>query len=124
MHPGALDAYRRAVDELRETLEEGAAAEAVALLRGLVDRVEIRPKGRGRPPDVTLYGRLAELLSPPIPVLGPFGTESDGSRGPLPPLCRWRATASSRCVLTFDSDGLSLGHWQRPRASPRRIERD
>lgn len=49
----ALDAYRRAVDERRETLEEGAAPEAAALLRGLIDRIEIRAKGRGRPPEVT-----------------------------------------------------------------------
>lgn len=60
--------------ELRETLDAGAAPEAVALLRGLVDRIEIRPAGRGRPPEITLYGRLAELLATPIRVLGPFQT--------------------------------------------------
>ena len=73
LHPGAIEAYTRAVTALRESLEAGAshAAEAVALLRGLVDRIEIRPAGKGRPPGITLYGRLAELLADPIRVLGP-----------------------------------------------------
>jgi site-specific DNA recombinase len=73
LHPGALASYTRAVDQLHEVLAgEGRAAEAAALIRNLVDRIEIRPAGAGRPPEITLYGRLAELLAEPIRVLGPF----------------------------------------------------
>jgi site-specific DNA recombinase len=73
LHPGAIEIYTKAVADLRETLAAGAAhaTEAVEMLRGLVDHITIQPAGRGRPPEITLYGRLAELLTSPIRVLGP-----------------------------------------------------
>jgi site-specific DNA recombinase len=74
LHPGAIERYTRAVAGLSDTLAAGAEhyGEAATLLRQLVDFIEIRPTGRGRPPEITLHGRLAELLSPPIRVFGPF----------------------------------------------------
>ncbi len=73
IHPGAIERYTRAIAALHDTLAAGSQheAEAVALLRGLVDRIDIRPAGRGRPPEIILHGRLAELLESPIRVLGP-----------------------------------------------------
>jgi hypothetical protein len=35
----------------------------MARLRQLVDRIEIQPAGRGRPPAVLLHGRVSELLN-------------------------------------------------------------
>ena len=73
LHPAALELYASAVDDLRLALAgDGAAPEAIALMRQLVDRIVIQPAGAGRPPGITLYGRLAELLAKPVRVLGPF----------------------------------------------------
>lgn len=67
LHPGAIEAFTRAASDLQTTLAGGAAhqAEAAAQIRRLVDRIEIKPEGRGRPPGVTLHGRLSELLNLP-----------------------------------------------------------
>jgi site-specific DNA recombinase len=78
IHPGAMEAYTRAVDDLAAALAAGGErqAGAAALIRRLVDKIEIRPMGRGRPPEVTLYGRLAELLSSVTTVHRAFATQA------------------------------------------------
>ena len=53
------------------------------MLRGLVDHITIQPSGCGRPQEITLYGRLAAVLTSPIRVLGPvqsFGELVAGER--------------------------------------------
>lgn len=67
LHPGAIEAYTRAAAELQATLAAGRPhqAEGMARLRQLVDHIEIRPMGRGKPPAILLHGRLSELLNLP-----------------------------------------------------------
>ena len=65
LHPGAVELYSKAVADLREALGHGdRRQEAAALIRNLVERIEVIPGTvRG---DFTLrvHGRLAELCNP------------------------------------------------------------
>jgi hypothetical protein len=67
IHPGVIEAYTRAVDDLRTALaaEPQHQAEAVAIIRALIQRVEIAPQAEAEDGfEVTAYGCLAELLAP------------------------------------------------------------
>jgi site-specific DNA recombinase len=64
-HPGAIEAYTRAIDRLSQTLTEQRDADSVDQLRRLVDRIVITRGAQGSPVEITLYGRLAELLDLP-----------------------------------------------------------
>ena len=62
-HPNFPELYARKVAELGSMLEDdGTRAEAMAAIRGLVDRIEVRPSGSRKPCEVTLVGSLAGLL--------------------------------------------------------------
>ena len=65
LQPGAVEAYTAAVDGPHAALaaDRPHHAEAIAIVRSLIDRVEIRPDGEGKPLAVLLHGRLGELLS-------------------------------------------------------------
>ena len=66
-HPAAIDAYRATVDDLQAALQADpqARAEAAAILRPLVDRIEIAPLPARGDVTITLHGRIAELLNLP-----------------------------------------------------------
>lgn len=65
LHPGAIEAYTRAVEDLAATLAGGAgqASEAAALVRRLVDHIDVTPGTERGDFQLTAYGRLAELTA-------------------------------------------------------------
>jgi len=65
LHPGAIEAYGRAVQELRGALDRHALAEAMTLIRRLVERVDVVPGERRGPFGLRVHGRLAELANLP-----------------------------------------------------------
>ncbi|WP_372399057.1 recombinase family protein [Azospirillum sp. HJ39] len=67
LHPSAAQGYRQEVEILERALEAGDAerAEAMAALRQMIDRVEVRPlNGRGQY-ELRLVGVVAEMLNLP-----------------------------------------------------------
>ncbi len=67
IHPGVIEAYTRAVGDLRTALasEQQHQVEAVAVLRNLIERVEIMPRAEAEAGfDITAHGSLAALLAP------------------------------------------------------------
>lgn len=64
LHPGIADDYRRQIDGLAATLAADCAdQEAAPKVRALIDRIVLTPKtGKARGVDVTLVGRLDELI--------------------------------------------------------------
>jgi DNA invertase Pin-like site-specific DNA recombinase len=66
---GAL--YRRQVGNLRDALAKGEADEAIEAARVLIERVVIHPTPKGRPPGVSMDGRLAAMLTAAQPELSP-----------------------------------------------------
>src|SRR5262249_4553006 len=66
-HPAVIDVYSRAIDDLRSTLrvEQHHHAEWIALLRQLIERIEIAPNVDAESGfEITAYGALATLLKP------------------------------------------------------------
>jgi site-specific DNA recombinase len=64
LHPAIADDYRRQIEELSTTLAaDNADREAIPKVRALIDRIVLTPKsGKARGVDVTLIGRLDELI--------------------------------------------------------------
>ncbi len=63
IHPNVAELYRRKVSELGALLDDEAARpEAMEIIRGLVERIEVRPGAKRGQPDVTLVGALAGIL--------------------------------------------------------------
>lgn len=64
-HPTAAEDYRRKVADLKRTLEnsdEQGRAEAFAVIRSLVEKIVVHPRGPRLPVDIELHGQLATLL--------------------------------------------------------------
>ena len=62
LHPGAAAAYRALAEQVEEALDAADGAEVRDAFRALIERVDFTPlKGLGRF-DLTVHGRLAELL--------------------------------------------------------------
>ena len=63
IHPNVAELYRRRAGELRTLLEgEETRLEAMEIVRGLVERIEVRPGAKRGRPEVALVGALASLL--------------------------------------------------------------
>ncbi len=65
LHPGAVKAYRRAIEDLRAalTMDETARQEIGETLRRIITAIEIHPgSGRGKV-EIVVRGALAEILS-------------------------------------------------------------
>jgi site-specific DNA recombinase len=60
IHPSMSQRYRQQISALRQALNEGRA-EASAILRGLVERIDVTPDGNI--PAIDLHGDLAGMLS-------------------------------------------------------------
>ena len=63
IHPNLGDLYRRKVQELDGLLtDEASRPQAMEIIRGLIERIEVAPgEGRGKA-NVALYGALASIL--------------------------------------------------------------
>src|SRR5262245_13791121 len=63
VNPRLADVYAEKVQQLEDALNEPAIREEAAeVLRSLIDRVELRPRGTGLGLDALLYGDLVEIL--------------------------------------------------------------
>ena len=63
LHPNMAAQYRKQVANLAQVLNrEENRSEAAALLRSLVDRIELRPNQQGKL-EIDLYGDLAGILT-------------------------------------------------------------
>ncbi len=60
IHPNMSQRYRQQISVLRQALNEGRT-EAISILRGLVERIDVTPNGKT--PAIDLYGDLAGVLS-------------------------------------------------------------
>ena len=63
LHPSLPALYRRKVEELERVLEGADRAEAMELIRSMIDRVELRPRTNGKGLDAMLHGELAAILA-------------------------------------------------------------
>ena len=72
IHPQASERYRAKVAQIHEALTKGDAAsrEAIAILRDLIDYIEVRPTERPAPVDLRVRGNLAALLVQNTPGTG------------------------------------------------------
>ncbi len=62
-HPALPDLYRRKVEELELVLEGPDREEAMGLIRAMIEKVELHPRGDGRGLDAVLFGDLAAILA-------------------------------------------------------------
>ncbi|MFL5032091.1 MAG: recombinase family protein, partial [Xanthobacteraceae bacterium] len=65
LHPNVAESYRRKVADLKAALlaaDEANRADAFRVIRELVERIVIHPRGPYRPVDIEIHGRLAALL--------------------------------------------------------------
>ena len=63
LHPRLPELYRRKVAELERVLEGPDRAEAMDLIRSMIDRVDITPRADGNGVDAVLHGDLAAILA-------------------------------------------------------------
>ncbi|MCZ8102043.1 MAG: hypothetical protein O9972_29620 [Burkholderiales bacterium] len=63
LHPRLPELYRRKVAELERVLEGPDRAEAMELIRSMIERVEITPRADGNGVDAVLHGDLAAILA-------------------------------------------------------------
>ena len=62
LHPGLAEVYRRKVENLHEALADpGARDEALGLLRGLIERIELQPIEDGF--EIELTGEIAHMVA-------------------------------------------------------------
>ena len=62
-YPNLPELYRRKVAQLEAVLEGPDRAEAMDLIRSMIDRVELRTRSEGKELDAVLHGDLAAILS-------------------------------------------------------------
>jgi site-specific DNA recombinase len=80
-HPNVAENYRRKVADLKAALltaDEANRADAFRVIRELVERIVIRPRGPYRPVDIEIHGRLAALLQASTGALDCTAPESRG----------------------------------------------
>ena len=71
-HPRLAEIYAERVQQLETSLNNSAIREEAAeVLRSLIDRIELHPRGDGKGVDAELHGDLAEILA--------FCDKSDGA---------------------------------------------
>ena len=100
LHPNLAEVYRQKVESLREALyDEGSRAEAVVILRGLIDEIRLTPMDGELA--IYLVGNLAAILdlcekkNPGAFAAGVQVTLVAGARNHLYRTClRWVKTAS------------------------------
>ena len=64
LHPRLAEVYAEKVQQLEQSLNDPAIrAETADVLRSLIDRIELRPKGEGQGIAATLHGDLAQILA-------------------------------------------------------------
>jgi site-specific DNA recombinase len=64
LHPRLAEAYAEKVQQLEQALNgSNIRNEATDVLRSLIDRIELRPKGEGQGIAATLHGDLAQILA-------------------------------------------------------------
>jgi len=65
LHPGIADQYRKQVRELAQALsqDEETRRQTANVVRGLIDRIVLSPRGSERGVDIEVSGRLATILS-------------------------------------------------------------
>ena len=74
LHPRLAEIYAERVQQLETSLNDSAIREEAAeVLRSLIDRIELHPRGDGKGVDAELHGDLAEILA-----------FCDGSHGKFP----------------------------------------
>ena len=63
LHPRLAEVYAEKVQQLEQALNDpNIRAEAADVLRSLIDRIELRPRGEGQGIAATLHGDLAQIL--------------------------------------------------------------
>jgi len=62
-HPNLPALYRRKVQQLEAVLEGPDRAEAMELIRSMIERVDLHPRGGGTGLDAVLHGDLAAILA-------------------------------------------------------------
>jgi site-specific DNA recombinase len=73
LHPRLAEIYAEKVQQLETSLNDSAIREEAAeVLRSLIDRIELSPRGDGKGVYAVLHGDLAEILA--------FCHESDGAK--------------------------------------------
>ncbi len=63
LHPRLPEPYRRKVEALQRVLEGPDRAEAMELIRTMIDRVDLAPRPDGSGLDAVLHGDLAAILA-------------------------------------------------------------
>lgn len=102
LHPAAVEAYLSGIERLDELINEDLAAgdqEAARTIRGLIERVTVRPAPTGIDPDLVLEGSLAGLVGS---LLQPSPASGDdtlpGNRHHLPPRPVFRFVLDGRAA--------------------------
>ncbi len=62
-HPALPDLYRRKVAELEAVLDGPDRAEAMDVIRSMIERIDLHPRAGGKGLDAALYGDLAAILA-------------------------------------------------------------
>ena len=64
LHPRLAEIYAEKIQQLEDALNDPTIrAEAAGVLRSLIDRIELHPRGEGQGIAATLFGDLAEILA-------------------------------------------------------------
>ena len=107
LHPRLAEVYAEKVQQLEQALNDPAIrAEAADVLRSLIDRIDLRPRGEGQGIAATLHGDLAQILALAT-------TPAANKNSPKPKLrgvnCRWlrglEATYTERGSITGEKPG-------------------
>ncbi len=94
LHPRLAEVYAEKVQQLEQALNDpNIRAEAADVLRSLINRIELHPKGDGQGIAATLHGDLAQILGPlrrlqpqtKTPQSRGFGESTVGGCGGLQP---------------------------------------
>ena len=82
IHPNLPALYRRKVEHLQEALSEAATqVEAGAIIRSLIDRIELTPEGDTLA--IKLYGDLAQIIAFSETATGKQKDPVSGEAGPI-----------------------------------------
>ena len=88
MHPKAIEAYLAEIGHLSAAVRNHEHAEALAIVRRLVDHIVVYPREKGDPVMFDIAGRLAALIDPSVGPLVPRG-------GIEPPTLRFSVACST-----------------------------